>query len=268
MRIAILSDIHSNLAAFEAVLADLQGQAVDHVVINGDVINGGPDPRECLDLARATGYTLLAGNHERYIRDYDLPVRPPEWASDLWKPSLWTVNQFSQAERAALHNLATTYHTDDLLVVHASPRHDQDSVFAITPQRELAAMFVDTPQTIIRSHNHIPQFRPWDGRMIVTTGAVGQPLDGNPWAKYAIAERKPQGWRVKHRVVMYDIETTVKRFHSSGYYEAAYPMSRLYLREVQLGTHHVVPFLRLHQQWLKADPQLSSEQAVKRFLEL
>lgn len=269
MRIAIISDIHSNLAAFEAVLDHIQTQHVDRVIINGDVINAGPDAVACLELAYRTGHLFVAGNHERYIRDFDKPNRPPEWDSDDWKPSLWTVQQLGLERRKQLHDLAWSFEHEGLLVVHASLRHDQDSIFAPTPMREIAGMFHETAaQTIVRSHNHIPQYRPWHERMIVTTGAVGQPLDGNPWAKYAIAEQHEHGWFVKHRVVPYDTEATRRSFHASGFYDFAYPMSRLYLREVMVGTHHVVPFLRFLHEWRNEDPTITSAQAMQRFMEI
>lgn len=268
MRIAIISDIHGNLPAFEAVLDHIATQAVDQVVINGDIINTGPDSLACLELAYRTGYPLVAGNHERYIRDFDRPDRPTEWDSDIWKPSLWSVQQLGTERRAALHALPASLQVDaDLVIVHASLRHDQDSVFATTSRHELAQMFPgDPPRTIVRSHNHIPQFRPWGERMIVTTGAVGQSLDGNPWAKYALAERRTNGWVVNHCLVPYDVEATVRRFHESGYLEWAAPVSRLYLREMLTGTHQIVPFIRLFTAWHTADPTLSTVQAIQRFL--
>ena len=270
MRVAIISDIHGNLAAFEAVLDHIATQQVDQVVINGDIINTGPDSLACLELAYRTGYPMLAGNHERYIHDFDQPSRALDWTGDIWRPSLWTAEQLGAERRAALHDLPTSLQVDaDLLIVHASLRHDQDSVFAATPNRELNAMFPgDPPRTIVRSHNHMPQFRPWGLRMIVTTGAVGQPLDGNPWAKYALAERHADGWQIKHRVVPYDIEATVRRFRESGYLEWAAPVSRLYLREMAIGTHHIVPFIRLLTHWREHDPALSTSEAVRRFLDI
>ena len=267
MRLAVISDIHGNLAAFEAVLEDITQQRVDQVVINGDIINTGPDSLACLELAYNTGFALVAGNHERYIRDFDAPDRPEEWQSDLWRPSLWTAQQLGVERRAALHKLAWSYEREDVLIVHASVRHDQDSLFGWTHEDELAAMFPgDLPSLIIRSHNHIPQFRPWGQRLIVSSGAVGQSLDGSPWAKYVIAEQRNNKWLVEHRTVAYDIEATVQRFQQSGYLEWAAPMSRLYLREVMFGTHHIVPFVRMWSLWREHEPTLSIDQAVERFL--
>ncbi len=270
MRVAVISDIHGNLAAFEAVLADIEARHIDLVVINGDIINTGPDSLACLELAYQTGFPIVGGNHERYIRDFDRPDRPEEWGSELWKPSLWTVNQLGPERRQQLHHLAPAYEiADELLIVHASTRHDQDSLFGWTPERELHHMFPDDPPNlIIRSHNHIPQYRPWGDRLIVTTGAVGQPLDGSPWAKYTLAERTSSGWSVRHKTVPYDIDATIRRFSQSGYLEWAAPISRLYMREVLLGTHHIVPFVRLWSAWRSDEPLLSAETAVQRFLEL
>lgn len=269
MRIAIISDIHGNLQAFEAVLDDIAKQTFDQVVINGDIINTCPDSLACLELAYATGFVIVAGNHERYIRDFDAPERAPEWESPLWRPSLWTAEQLGPEQRARLHTLPNSYALDDLLITHASLRHDQDSLFSWTPGRDVAAMFPgDIPPTIIRSHNHIPQFRPWNGRLIVSTGAVGQPLDGNPWAKYAVAERRADGWVVKHRMIPYDVDAAIRRFADSGYLEWAAPMARLYMREVLLGTHHIVPFVRLYERWRGVEPELDAAEALRRFFEL
>ncbi len=270
MRVAIISDIHGNLPAFEAVLDHIATQSVDQVVINGDIINTGPDSLGCLELAYRSGHQLIAGNHERYVRDFDQPERAAEWSGDIWRPSLWTVEQLGSERRAALHDLATSVQVDaDLLIVHASLRHDQDSIFATTPNRDLAQMFPGAPpRTIVRSHNHIPQFRPWGERMIVTTGAVGQSLDGNPWAKYVLAERRAAGWEIKHRVVPYDVEATARRFHETGYLEWAGPVARLYLREMVTGSHQIVPFIRMLSLWREADPTLSTAQALQRFLDV
>lgn len=268
MRLAIISDIHSNLAAFEAVLEDVARRKVDQVVINGDIINGGPDPVACLELAYRTGFPIVAGNHERYIRDFDAPDRPPEWGGDLWKPSRWTADQLGSERRAALHGLPNRFTIDsEVLVVHASVRADKDSVFSWTDERELPLMFpAEPPALIIRSHNHIPQFRPWGQRLIVTSGAVGQPLDGNPLAKYVLARRSSSGWQVRHQLVEYDVAHTLRRFHDSGLLEFARPLAQLYAREVQLGTHHMVPFLRLLAGWQLAEPELDATTAVRRFM--
>lgn len=268
MRVAVISDIHGNLPAFEAVLEDLAARQVDQVIINGDVINTGPDSAACLDLAWRLGHPFVGGNHERYIRDFDRPDRPEEWSGDIWRPSLWTAEQLGPERRRALAGLPLAHQVDDeLVVVHASLRHDQDSVFAYTPGRELALMFPgDPPPTIIRSHNHIPQFRPWGRRVIVTTGAVGQALDGNPWAKYAIAERGRDGWEVRHRIVQYDVQAAARRFRDSGYLEWAAPASHLYLREVVTGTHQIVPFVRMLALWRAEEPALATDEALRRFL--
>ncbi|HQC65046.1 MAG TPA: metallophosphoesterase, partial [Anaerolineaceae bacterium] len=67
MRVAVLSDVHGNLAAFEAALADARAQSPDQIILAGDYINGGPDSQACLHLALNSGLVALRGNHERYV---------------------------------------------------------------------------------------------------------------------------------------------------------------------------------------------------------
>jgi hypothetical protein len=238
-------------------------------VLAGDLINGAPDSRQCWQLAQTLHATLLRGNHERYVFDFDAPDAPPMWKTERFAPVQWTVAQFSAEERRAFSRLPLAEHLPgipEILFVHASPRKDNDNVSAYTPVAELAAMFGDTPETlIVRAHDHLCQVRLWDGHTIVTSGSVGMPLDENPTAQYVILERCNRTWRILHQSAPYDVDAAVERFYDSGYLRAAGPMARLLLREIATASPHLVPFLRLYERWTN-QAKLDLAAGVERYL--
>jgi predicted phosphodiesterase len=269
MRIAILADIHGNLPAFEAALEHVARQHVDRLIIAGDIVVGAPDSAACWRLAQTLGCPILRGNHERYVAHYRAPGAPAEWATDRFAPLRWGFEQLEDAERHAIERLPLALRPLDLpelLVVHASLRADRDSIVPYTPAEQLAAMFPEVRERwIVRGHNHAGMVRPWNGRTIITAGAVGLPLDGNPTAQYLLLEQHGGDWQIQHQSVPYDVDATLRRFHESGYLDAAGPMARLYMREVATAAHHVVPFLRAYERW-SAQALVPLAAAVERFL--
>jgi predicted phosphodiesterase len=266
MRIAILSDIHGNLPAFEAALEHLQRQQIDGLIIAGDIVVGAPDSASCWHLAQSLSCPILRGNHERYVANYGTPAADPSWNTPQYGPVQWGAAQLTEAERAALGRLPLSLRLADLLVVHASLRNDRDSVTAYTPEAELALMFPEvTERYIVRAHNHLCTVRPWGEQFIITAGSVGLPLDSNPTAQYLILEQHRHGWHIQHQSVPYDLQAAIRRFYETDYLETAGPMAHLFLREVQTASHQFIPFLRLYQQWTQKEP-LTLEEALTRFL--
>lgn len=270
MRIAILADIHGNLAALEAALAEVERLSPDLVLVAGDVVNGAPDSAACWERVKALGCPTLRGNHERYVFDFGTERAAPEWSTPQFGPVQVSVADLSPAQRDELAALPPTWRDSqapDLVIVHASLRSDRDSVLPYTPDKLLESMFAsqDLPNLIVRAHNHQCAVRHWNGRRIVTAGSVGLPLDGNPAAQFTVLERRAADWDVRHLAVPYDVEWTLRRFRETDYVDRAGPVGRLLLREVATAGHHLVPFLRFYE---RTRPDgLTLERAVHRFLE-
>ncbi|MBC8163473.1 MAG: metallophosphoesterase [Roseiflexaceae bacterium] len=268
MRLAILADIHGNLAAFEAALDHAQRQQPDQIIIAGDIVVGSPDSQACLELAQRLDCPLLRGNHERYVASFGQPGAPAIWQSEQFGPMRWAFDQLTEAQRTAIGKLPQHLRLadcPDLLIVHASLRSDRDTIYAYTPADEVAAMFPDPRATmIVRGHNHIPQVRLWQGRQIVTAGSIGLALDMETTAQYLILEQIAGAWHIRHQSVPYDLEATLRRFRE-GYLEQAGPIARLYMREVATAAGHLVPFLRTYARW-SPDATLPLAQALDRFL--
>ncbi|HLK58516.1 MAG TPA: metallophosphoesterase family protein [Chthonomonadaceae bacterium] len=269
MRLAILADIHGNLPAFEAALEHVAAQRVDRIVIVGDIVVGAPDSGSCWRLAQSLGCPILRGNHERYLFHFDTPHAPPLWKTERFGPVRWALTQCTEAERQCMADLPPFLQlpeAEGVFFAHASARSDNDTIVAYTPDSEIAAMFPDvTEPYIVRGHNHIAQVRLWEGRMIVTTGSVGLPLDGIATAQYLLLERHREGWKVQHQSVSYDVDATVRRFSETGYLEAGGPLARLFLREVATAGSQIVPFFRAYDRW-QAETSLTLSEAVERFL--
>lgn len=270
MRIAVLADIHGNLPAFEATLEDVKRQGVDQIVIAGDIVVGAPDSRACWDLAQSLGCPIIRGNHERYVSHLGTPKGSPSWLTEQFAPVQFAHAQFTDEDRARMADLPRLLrlpHAPNLLLVHASARNDSDTIAAYTPEKEISPMFAGfSERTIVRGHNHLAQVRLWGiGRIIITSGAVGLPLDGNPSAQYLLLDQEGDYWDIQHQAVPYDLDATIARFRDTDYLAQAGPIGRLFLREVVTAGSHLVPFLRLYTSWSQTET-ISLDQAVERFL--
>lgn len=269
MQIAVIADIHGNLAALEATLGAVERLRPDQLVVAGDVVDGAPDPAACWERVKALGVPVLRGNHERYVFDFGTERADPVWATPQFAPLHFTFNRLSEAQRqemAALPMAWTSPAAPDLVVVHASQRSDADSVLPHTPHEEIDPMFPEPRDLMVRSHNHISSTREWRGRRIVTTGAVGLPLDGYPRSQFCVLTHGQGGWTVQHHAVKYDVGATLRRFKETGYAEEAGPVGRMFMREVATGAHHVVPFLRYVWSRRQHEPELVLAIAERDYL--
>ncbi|AHF93900.1 metallophosphoesterase [Opitutaceae bacterium TAV5] len=278
MRVVVIADIHGNLAALEAALAEISRLHPDRLVVAGDVVDGGPDSAACWERVRGLGCPVLRGNHERYVFDFGTERAAPEWAKPQFGPLHFARAELSAQQMREMAALPTVWRDPEapgLVVVHASERGDHDSVFHYTPDELVEAMFPTMRESlIVRGHNHQCMLREWRHGRIVTTGATGMPQDGNLAAQFVVLERLRSdaaaggagGWRVRHRAVRYEVEATLRRFRETGYLEKTGPLGRLFYREVATATHQVVPFLRFWGVVSKANPDLSLEAAVGEFL--
>jgi predicted phosphodiesterase len=271
MRLAIIADIHGNLPALEAVLAQIEALHVDRTLVLGDIVVGSPDSLACWQRVKALACPVLRGNHERYVYDLGTERANPEWSLPQFGPVRYAAAQLGETARRELAVLPETLRlpeAPDVLFVHASARNDSDLVFPYTSAAELEPMFAGTPERwLVRGHNHYAGVYLWGERRIVTVGSVGLPLDGTPSAQFTVLERTSGAWAVQQLSVAYDIAAALRRFNESGYLEAAGPMARLFLREVETAAFHIVPFLKWQKDLAACGETLPLANAVERFLQ-
>jgi predicted phosphodiesterase len=225
MRVALLSDIHGNLPALEAVVDDVRRRGTDQIVCLGDNVSGPLLPRETAQYLMGSGWLVLAGNHERQVLSY---TAVGGGASDGYAHS-----QLTAAELSWIGSLQPTANlSTDIFLCHGTPRSDCEH-FLESPRGGLLGLASSADiverlggvraQLIACGHSHVPRsVRLPSGQLIVNPGSVGlqaytddhpEPYRmelGTPDAHYAIVERTPTGWRAAHHAVPYDSEPVAK----------------------------------------------------------
>jgi predicted phosphodiesterase len=221
MRIAIISDIHGNLIAFDAVLQDLQEQPpVDHLVIAGDLCLNGPCPRQVIERVQSLRCPVIQGN-----TDMEIVTQAPEKGEKKRNTAAWTREQIGQP---GIHYLASLpfSHTistptgRDLLIVHANPLNLEDAIFPNSSDAELETMLggLDGSVDVLAfGHLHIAFIRKWRHLLLFDVGSCGIPRDEDRRASYGILTwDEHQGWQAEIHRVPYDIEAVIRQIRASG----------------------------------------------------
>jgi len=225
MRVAIISDIHGNLTAFEAVLADLERRSPDLVLHGGDLVLMGAQPAEVVDRVRELGWPGVVGNTDEVL------WRPQEQTRQEHRaPRLVTLLQLIfhayapatrellGAERIAwLRQLPAEQQLEHLVLLHAAPGDLWRAPRPKADEAELREVYAPLGAGIVvYGHIHRPFIRQLEGLTVVNCGSVGMPWDGDPRASYLLLEDgRPQLVRVD-----YDVEREVALLLSSRYPDA------------------------------------------------
>jgi diadenosine tetraphosphatase ApaH/serine/threonine PP2A family protein phosphatase len=231
MRYLVLSDIHSNLEAFRAVLDD--AGPVDAVWCLGDVVGYGPDPNACVELLRSRDHICIAGNHD-WATLGKLDLR--DFNPDAREANLWNHKQLTPDNLAYLDALPETLVRGKFTLAHGSPRHPIWEYIIYPSTAEVSFQHFDTPYCLA-GHTHTPIiFRLSDSndkveaealppaldaamplgdqRLIINPGSVGQPRDGDPRASYALLD--DEALTIEHRRVAYPLEETQAKMMEHG----------------------------------------------------
>jgi len=221
MRIAIVSDIHGNRTAFDAVLADLHDQAPDLILHGGDLADGGSSPGEIIDRIRDLGWRGVAGNGENALVH---PESLERFAGQSPAPaSLWgavrEMMAFSRGvlglERMAwLGGIPQIESEGTVALVHASPGDTWRAPGREASAQELIAAYSGLGRRVaVYGHIHLPFARAVSGELVVAnSGSVGLPYDNDPRASYLVLDDS----HVTIRRVEYDIEKEIRALHASG----------------------------------------------------
>jgi putative phosphoesterase len=213
VRVAALYDVHGNLPALEAVLAEVQELEVDAVVVGGDIAIG-PMPQATLQRLLALGERALfvRGNGDREIA-------APEAGADLWlERTRWSA---AQLERGQLAWLAALPHTQSVevdglgpvLFCHGSPRSDDEILTRISSEERVAAAVAGVSETVVVcGHTHVQFDREVAGKRLVNAGSVGMPYEAQPGAYWALL-----GPDLELRRTVYDLEAAAAAVRASGF---------------------------------------------------
>ncbi len=197
MRIALISDLHANALALDAVLVDARRAGYDELVCLGDVATLGPRPGAVLARLRELGCRCILGNHDEFILDPPLIHRYSE--SPLIVASVDTTRAAMTAEDVAfMGTFAPTLSLGGVFLYHATPRSNTEDLLATTPAERVDVM-LDGRQALVLAggHTHLQMLRQHRGMLIVNSGSVGMPFQEYasggppvilPHAEYAIVE--------------------------------------------------------------------------------
>jgi predicted phosphodiesterase len=229
MRMAIISDIHSNLEALGRVLEDVRHQRVEETVCLGDLVGYGPNPNECVEMVRKACSHVVAGNHDH--------AAVGQTALETFNPHArlaveWTRKHLLPEHRDYLKHLHYTRHRKEITLVHATP-HEPKQWHYLFDWRDLRVNFrAFHGRYCFIGHTHLPlAFIQGQGerlyfnrnavvpieegyRYLVNVGSVGQPRDGNPAASYAIFD--DSGPAIEFRRVPYPVRLVQEKMKKAG----------------------------------------------------
>lgn len=207
MRYGVISDIHGNLPAFEAVLSAMP--AVDGYLCAGDIVGYNPWPAECVERVRELDAPTVMGNHDRAVAS-DTGFRFNSMAS---AGVSYAREELDEDAIAWLGELADRETVDEeILIVHGHPDDPDRYTY---PDEFSPAMLVDDARLTITGHTHVQGVREFDAGVVMNPGSVGQPRDGNPKAAFAVVEIHDSVSVEQHRVE-YDIEQVIEAVKEAG----------------------------------------------------
>ncbi len=220
MRIGIISDIHANLPALEAVLAALRDASVDRVVGLGDTVGYGPHPNECLALVKEHCSVVLKGNHDSGLIG---ETSVEDFNQYGLRALLWSQERVTEENKGYLRGLPFLVVHEDVTLAHASPMHPGEWSYVLTLRAARVNFEAFSTTICFIGHTHVPviinedlsvgEFRKGT-RCIINVGSVGQPRDGNPDAAYGIYDADQKEF-ILYRVP-YDIQKTADAILAAG----------------------------------------------------
>src|SRR5918995_7186725 len=176
MRVAALHDVHGNLPALEAVLAEVRSLDVDRIVCGGDVV-AGPFPRECLERLRELEAVFVRGNADR---------ESPRAPAGTWE---WITSSLDEEALQFLAGLQQAVSLGGVLYCHGSPRDDDEILTRVSPdERFRAALEGVEERLVVGGHTHVQFERAIDGIRFVNAGSVGIPYEGKAGAFWGLIE--------------------------------------------------------------------------------
>ncbi len=234
MRIAVISDVHGNCLALDAVLADLQGEAIDQMVCLGDAVQGGSQPAATVQRLRELGCRIVLGNADAWLLDgtesgAEAPATP--WMLAMRE---WSLSKLSDADRAFIAAFAPTVEIDlpdegRLLCFHGSPASYDDVILPLTSDEDVRRYLENhLPAIMTGGHTHVQHIRHLDRSFYFNPGAVGfayrhdQPeppsgqLRADPWAEYAVLNVVSGRVSLDFRRVPFDRDEFFRIVRASG----------------------------------------------------
>lgn len=281
-RIALLADIHANLPALDAVIADIAAQHVDEIIVAGDLVGRGPQGSAVVRRIRALGWPCVRGNHEDYLINIRRGRFPSEWRGrQEWDGVFWMANELGQQELAFIESLPfhmTSQLAPQVHIYHGTPASNQEGIGHWTQPERLHELAAEIPgEVMITAHTHRSLKVREAGMLFVNVGSVGLPFNGDWRAQYVVLSGEDGAWEAEFRCVEWDRDDFLKTYERSGFLREGTITSVLLRQEVLTARPHLVPFTKwaAHMQRVPClgeleafmdfyDPSLSMEEHLAR----
>lgn len=228
MKFALISDIHGNAVALDAVLRDIDKCQVDGLLVLGDLVYRGPEPKRVLTTLRSTGATVIGGNADTWVARGIADGEAPEASlARMREEREWTVRQLTDEDLDFLASLPTvhTVQLDEdtsMLLCHATPANRLKTIPPEAPEEELFPLFFGhhkglRPRIVAYGHIHVPFVRAINGSVLLNTGSVGMSFDHHPMPSYALVEYSDEGVSFQLRRVNYGRDQAIAALHRAAY---------------------------------------------------
>jgi predicted phosphodiesterase len=212
MRIALVSDMHGNAVAFRAALADVEQHEPDLIVSLGDVAQGGPQPRECIELLQELGCPCVYGNSDHFLVALDFGNEPV--TEQQLTTAHWSREQLGEDGLAFLESFESTVEAGRVLCCHATPKSNEDVIVPTTPRADVdAALSGVTAPAVAVGHVHLQWLRRFGEILWFCVGSVGlvyehrQPdfdVPFEPFSEYSLIDDETLA--VEFRRIPFDVE--------------------------------------------------------------
>ena len=238
MKIAVLSDIHGNKLALEAVIADINKNDVDHIIILGDLITDLPDDtNDVLDMVRSLDGYVIKGNRELYIQNGQ-----EAYEYDQYAVTYMTEKILSEKHKKYIHSLPESislkFHSQATLkLVHGSPFSASELIFEDDQTRIVDCLDAISENMLLCGHSHAQWYKKVQNKTILNPGSVGLNFSGDKTAKYAIMELGDDDWDIALKSVYYDFDLMKQK------YDLTIPWIRLCIKGVEDGCLYTIRFL-------------------------
>jgi predicted phosphodiesterase len=255
--IALISDIHGNLPALEMVVDDVKRWRPDAVYVLGDMTNGACWSGAVLDLLIQLGWPMLIGNHDDAVAQLGTARMEPRYADRRHYPALWwTKESLLSRHLLALEALPlecglSVPDAPPLRLLHGLPGDFFRGFRPDTPEQwAVSRLSTVAERTVAGGHTHVPMERRIGDWLVLNSGSVGVPYDGDVRASYVRLEGDSHGWRSEFRRLSYDLRAVEDGFRDSGLAKDGGVMARMFLRSILSGQPWVADYVW----WLRKQP--------------
>lgn len=237
MKFAVLSDIHGNMYALRAVLADIEKQNVDRILCLGDLAMAGPEPNKTIDFVKTQDWTIIQGNTDEMIAYFsdevfeNVKIQAPIMANALD----FDVKEISSENKQYLKNLPINkcIIADDLkiLMVHGSPRKNNENIYPEMDSKVIEDIFQDVDADIVLcGHTHIPCGYQTNSKItVINVGSVGRPFTEEPKACYVLLNVVGNQFTVEHKMLDYD-KVSASQTLSKRNFEGAEKLAKMLIK--------------------------------------